>query len=125
MEKILALLSGEIKGYFGYVFIGMFGGLAHLLQLVKPEDFYLVAPTQVKLFATGNGSAGKKEVAREMRLCFPTLPSNTSSDITDAAALALMCFFINKRSEMTEIHGCYTNFLRQRLEVVDSVKRKK
>jgi len=98
-EGLLALLRAEkpvlvaIEGYandasYRPFAAGEVGGVFRLACAVADVPYVIVAPSQAKQFATGDGSASKERVRDAVVSITGTVP--TSLDTSDAFALALI-----------------------------------
>ena len=101
-----------------------FGGvLKYFIGTTKPASFIYAAPKQVKVFATGSGMASKEIVALHIKSMLD-FPKCVSFDITDAGALALLCFFKYQPDIAAKnFRHCDPELLRKRLSIAQHLKR--
>jgi len=77
-----------------------------LLAALAERDLEIreFSPAEVKAAVTGNGRAGKDEVARMVRLLL-AFRDECSRDATDALAVAVCCAQRFQMDRITELHG--------------------
>ncbi|MCH9648568.1 MAG: crossover junction endodeoxyribonuclease RuvC [Deltaproteobacteria bacterium] len=65
---------------------------ALIAELGKRQlEMFEFSPSEVKVAVTGNGRAGKEQVARMVSILLGTSGRNWSSDVSDALAIAICC----------------------------------
>lgn len=129
MEDICAQHRNSDFGYENYSYgstnkaykLGELGGVLKSSIFLLANSISLVPPSSLKLFATGNGAAGKDlMIAQALKEC-PKLESETqiTSDICDAYFLAKAALFINDTAAAV---ASGTELLRHRLETIKKGK---
>lgn len=138
-SDVLGLASSSediIIGYENYSYasdhkaerIGELGGVLKTSLAVNNVALDLVAPTQVKLFATGHGHASKNQMKKAAIAEEPTLANYVPKkadhffDICDAFFLAKFIWYKYARVHAAKIEGLNcTPLLRHRLEYLRKV----
>ena len=85
------------------------GALKQALFYRYPEEPTLVEPTRLKLFATGNGAAGKEDILHAVKKLY-SLDLGSNNDAADAWWLARLAWsldhstLLKRRCEMEVVH---------------------